>query len=127
MIYLYLFGTCFHFIYVFMIIAKNHLRPLKHGWFFKEYNKSILADAKKIKDGDIAGDQTRELTVQISNFTFKVKPFCKGMNRDGGALFVEVHRKMYYSCPELDLEAVLVKQSLLRNAIEDIVKNVITG
>ena len=24
MIYLYLFGTCFHFIYVFMIIAKNH-------------------------------------------------------------------------------------------------------
>ncbi len=23
MIYLYLFGTCFHFIYVFMIIAKN--------------------------------------------------------------------------------------------------------
>lgn len=23
MIYLYLFGTCFHFIYVFMIIGKN--------------------------------------------------------------------------------------------------------
>ena len=42
-------------------------------------------------------------------------------------MFVEVHRKMYYSCPELDLEAVPVKQSLLRNAIEDIVKNVITG
>ena len=26
MIYLYLFGTCFHFIYVFMIIAKYALR-----------------------------------------------------------------------------------------------------
>lgn len=25
MIYLYLFGTCFHFIYVFMIIGKYHL------------------------------------------------------------------------------------------------------
>ena len=24
MIYLYLFGTCFHFIYVFMIIANNY-------------------------------------------------------------------------------------------------------
>lgn len=24
MIYLYLFGTCFHFIYVFMIIGKKH-------------------------------------------------------------------------------------------------------
>ena len=25
MIYLYLFGTCFHFIYVFMIIEKKHI------------------------------------------------------------------------------------------------------
>lgn len=112
-----------------IVIGKNHFTAVEGmDDFFKEYNKSILADAKKIKDGDIAGDQTRELTVQISNFTFKVKTFLqKEMNRDGGALFVEVHRKMYYSCPELDLEAVLVKQSLLRNAIEDIVKNVITG
>ena len=112
-----------------IVIGKNHFMAVEGmDDFFKEYNKSILADAKKIKDGDIAGDQTRELTVQISNFTFKVKTFLqKEMNRDGGALFVEVHRKMYYSCPELDLEAVPVKQSLLRNAIEDIVKNVITG
>ena len=112
-----------------IVIGKNHFTAVEGmDDCFKEYNKSILADAKKIKDGDIAGDQTRELTVQISNFTFKVKTFLqKEMNRDGGALFVEVHRKMYYSCPELDLEAVPVKQSLLRNAIEDIVKNVITG
>ena len=112
-----------------IVIGKNHFTAVEGmDDFFKEYNKSRLADAKKIKDGDIAGDQTRELTVQISNFTFKVKTFLqKEMNRDGGALFVEVHRKMYYSCPELDLEAVPVKQSLLRNAIEDIVKNVITG
>lgn len=112
-----------------IVIGKNHFTAVEGmDDFFKEYNRSILADAKKIKDGDIAGDQTRELTVQISNFTFKVKTFLqKEMNRDGGALFVEVHRKMYYSCPELDLEAVPVKQSLLRNAIEDIVKNVITG
>ena len=29
MIYLYLFGTCFHFIYVFMIIGNNISVPLK--------------------------------------------------------------------------------------------------
>lgn len=29
MIYLYLFGTCFHFIYVFMIIGKNRNRPME--------------------------------------------------------------------------------------------------
>ena len=28
MIYLYLFGTCFHFIYVFMIIGKDYVLPL---------------------------------------------------------------------------------------------------
>ena len=53
-------------------MVKNHFTAVEGmDDFFKEYNKSILADAKKIKDGDIAGDQTRELTVQISNFTFK--------------------------------------------------------
>lgn len=34
MIYLYLFGTCFHFIYVFMIIGKNGMKEdkeLPHG------------------------------------------------------------------------------------------------
>lgn len=30
MIYLYLFGTCFHFIYVFMIIGNNlHMKYMK--------------------------------------------------------------------------------------------------
>ena len=32
MIYLYLFGTCFHFIYVFMIIGKN----MQSSCFFEE-------------------------------------------------------------------------------------------
>lgn len=30
MIYLYLFGTCFHFIYVFMIIGNNLFRESDH-------------------------------------------------------------------------------------------------
>ena len=29
MIYLYLFGTCFHFIYVFMIIGNNEKREAR--------------------------------------------------------------------------------------------------
>lgn len=96
--------------------------------FFKEHNKSILAEIKKIKDGDIAGEQTRELPIKVGDFTFKVKTVLhKEMNRDGGTLFTEVHRKMTYSCPELGKEDVPVHQSLLRNAIEDIVNDVITG
>lgn len=34
---------------------------------------------------------------------------------------------MTYSCPELGLTDIPVKQSLLRNAVEDITENVITG
>jgi len=98
------------------------------GEFFKEHNKSILAEVKKIKDGDISGEQTRELPIKVGDFTFKVKTVLhKEMNRDGGTLFTEVHRKMTYSCPELGKEDVPVHQSLLRNAIEDIVNDVITG
>lgn len=38
MIYLYLFGTCFHFIYVFMIIANKMLSP---DVFEKAFNECL--------------------------------------------------------------------------------------
>lgn len=41
MIYLYLFGTCFHFIYVFMIIENKIKRRL--------YNKHVLLKNVAIK------------------------------------------------------------------------------
>ena len=47
--------------------------------------------------------------------------------RDGTTLFNDVERKMTYSCTELGIEDVPVRQNLLRNAIEDITGNVITG
>lgn len=36
MIYLYLFGTCFHFIYVFMIIGKYFVKGLRILLFILE-------------------------------------------------------------------------------------------
>lgn len=45
MIYLYLFGTCFHFIYVFIIIGKYFKQYV--GISPKEYRKGKL----RIKDG----------------------------------------------------------------------------
>ena len=97
--------------------------------YLKEYNKIINAEVKKIKEGEIAGDQTRELSLSLGNYIFKIKTrLYKEMNfNEGAGLFYDVHRKMTYSCPELGLDDVPVKQSLLRNAIEDITQNVITG
>ena len=95
--------------------------------FFKEHNKVILDKMKQMKEG---GDDshTRELTVKIGDYSFKVRTVLKkDIGRNGGQLFSEVHRQMTYSCPELGLEDVPVYQNLLRNAIDDIVQNVITG
>ena len=96
--------------------------------FFKEHNKTVLAEMKQMKDGDIAGEQKRELTIQIGNFPFIVTTkLTRHTMRDGTTLFNDVERKMTYSCTELGIEDVPVRQNLLRNAIEDITGNVITG
>lgn len=96
--------------------------------FFKEHNKSILAEMKQMKDGEISGEQKRELIIQIGDFSFVVttKLTRKTMS-DGATLFNDVERRMTYSCLELGIEDVPVRQNLLRNAVEDITDNVITG
>lgn len=97
--------------------------------FFKEYNKSVLAEMKQMKDGEISGEQKRELIIQIGDFSFVVttKLTRKTMS-DGATLFNDVERRMTYSCLELGIEEdVPVRQNLLRNAVEDITDNVITG
>ena len=96
--------------------------------FFKEHNKSVIADTKKIKDGEMSGNQTREVTIQIDGYSFIVKTeLTKEFSSKGINMFSEVHRKMTYSCPQLGIENVPVKQALLRNGVEDIVNNIITG
>ncbi len=95
--------------------------------FIKEYNKGILDAAKKMKEGG-ANEQTRQISISLGGYTFKVQTILKKeMSSGGGQLFSEVHRNMTYSCPELGLKDVPVYKSLLRNAISDIVDNVITG
>ena len=96
--------------------------------FFKEHNKSILAEMKQMKDGEISGEQKRELIIQIGDFSFVVttKLTRKTMS-DGATLFNDVERRMTYSCLELGIVDVPVRQNLLRNAIENITDNVITG
>ena len=96
--------------------------------FFKEHNKSVLAEMKQMKDGEISGEQKRELIIQIGDFSFVVttKLTRKTMS-DGATLFNDVERRMTYSCLELGIEDVPVRQNLLRNAVEDITDNVITG
>ena len=96
--------------------------------FFKEHNKSLLAEMKQMKDGGGVGEQKRQLTIQIGDFLFVVTTkLTRRTAREGATLFNDVERKMTYSCAELGIEDTPVRQNLLRNAIDDITNNVITG
>ncbi len=96
--------------------------------FIKEHNKKILDAMKTMKETPGSASQTHKLTLSLGGYDFTVKTdLSRETVNGGGTLFAEVHRKMTYSCPELGLEDVPVKQALLRNAVEDITDNVITG
>ena len=96
--------------------------------FIKEHNKKILDAVKAMKENPSNSSQTNTLTLSLGGYDFVVKTeMSRETVSNGGLLFAEVHRRMSYSCPELGLTDVPVKQSLLRNAVEDITENVITG
>lgn len=96
--------------------------------FIKEHNKKILDAVKAMKENPSNAAQTNTLTLSLGGYDFVVKTeMSRETVNNGGSLFAEVHRKMTYSCPELGLTDIPVKQSLLRNAVEDITENVITG
>lgn len=96
--------------------------------FIKEHNKKILNAVKAMKENPGNSAQTNTLTLSLGGYDFVIKTeMSRETVNNGGSLFAEVHRKMTYSCPELGLTDIPVKQSLLRNAVEDITENVITG
>ncbi len=96
--------------------------------FIKEHNKKILDAMKAMKSTSGNASETHTLTLSLGGYDFTLKTdLTRETVNGGGTLFAEVHRKMTYSCPELGLEDVPVKQALLRNAVEDITGNVITG
>lgn len=96
--------------------------------FIKEHNKKILDAVKAMKENPGNSAQNNTLTLSLGGYDFVVKTeMSRETVNNGGSLFAEVHRKMTYSCPELGLTDIPVKQSLLRNAVEDITENVITG
>lgn len=95
--------------------------------FIKEHNKKILDAVKAMKEHPGNAAQTNTLTLSLGGYDFVVKTeMSRETQNIGGSLFAEIHRKMTYSCPELGLTDIPVKQSLLRNAVEDITENVIT-
>jgi len=95
--------------------------------FFKEHNKKVKEESEKVKNGTNA-TYGSTINVDVDGLTFAIHTeVSKEMSSQGINLFAKSTRTMTYSQKELGLEDVPVKGALMRNAIEDITDNIITG
>lgn len=95
--------------------------------FFKEHNKKVKEESEKVKNGTNA-TYGSTINVDIDGLVFTIHTeVTKEMSSKGINLFAKSVRTMTYSQKELGLEDVPVKGALMRNAIEDIADNIITG
>lgn len=95
--------------------------------FFKEHNKKVKEESEKVKNGTNT-TYGSTINVDIDGLTFAIHTeVSKEMSSQGINLFAKSTRTMTYSQKELGLEDVPVKGALMRNAIEDITDNIITG
>ena len=96
--------------------------------FFKAHNKSIKDAIDKLKESKRSESQERHTTLTIGGFNFDVKTNIeKEITYKGINIFNNVHRTMTYSCKELGLEDVPVKNGYIKNAVTDILDDVISG
>lgn len=111
-------------------VGKQHFNNADEmGDFIKEYNKKITEDMDRIRKSFMSEDTVREMTMSIGGFDFNVRTvMARDTEKRGTTLSYVTRRTMSYTCEALGLtEPVPVKQGLLRNAIEDIMQNVLTG
>lgn len=95
--------------------------------FFKDHNKKVKEESEKVKNGTNA-TYGSTINVDIDGLTFTIHTeVSKEMSSKGFNLFAKSTRTMTYSQKELGLEDIPVKGALMRNAIEDITDNIITG
>ena len=96
--------------------------------FFKAHNKSIKDAIDKLKESKRSESQERHTTLSIGGFDFDVKTNIeKEITYKGINIFNNVHRTMTYSCKELGLEDVPVKNGYIKNAVTDILEDVTSG
>ena len=95
--------------------------------FFKDHNKKVKEESEKVKNGTNA-TYGSTINVDIDGLVFTIHTeVSKEMSSKGVNLFAKSVRTMTYSQKELGLKDVPVKGALMRNAIEDITDNIITG
>lgn len=89
--------------------------------YFKNYNKKVIENQEKIRDEDSPeGLINMNLAINIDGYNFVAHT--EILNYLGS-----VSRTMTYSCDELGIKDEQVRQGYLKNAINDIIDNVVSG
>ena len=111
-------------------IGKHTFKSLEDmADFIKEYNAELKQDEAYVR-GNMSSGQKKErtMTVNVGGIDFKIRLVMSlTTEMKAGTLTSVVKRDMTYSCEELGMENMPVHQMLFRNALEDILTDVVTG
>lgn len=91
-------------------------------------NKKQTETEDKVRKGAQGTKASSLFTIKAGPFTFTVNTeYSKDTEFQNGSLFPVVHRNMTYSCDELGLSNVPVQRASFKNAVDDIMNNVLSG
>lgn len=89
--------------------------------YFKDYNKKLTQNQEKVRDeNSVEGLVNMDLAINVDGYNFVAHT--EILNYLGS-----VSRTMTYSCDELGIKGEQVRQGYLKNAINDIIDNVVSG
>lgn len=97
--------------------------------FFTEQNKKKAAMQEEVRtSGYSSRPATSDITLSVGGFDFRIHTeITKEMKHQQGDLFATAPAKMTYSCPELGIDSMPVKGNAIKNAVLDIMENVVSG
>lgn len=97
--------------------------------FFTEQNKKKAAMQEEVRtSGYSSRPATSDITISVGGFNFKIHTeITKEMKHQQGDLFATAPAKMTYSCAELGIDAMPVRGNAIKNAVLDIMENVVSG
>lgn len=97
--------------------------------FFTEQNKKKAELQEKVrKDGYSSRPATSDIVISVGGFDFHVHTeISRETKSQQGSLFYTAPAKMTYSCLELGIEAMPVKENKVKNAVTEIMNDVVSG
>lgn len=98
--------------------------------FFTEQNKRKAELQEQVrKSGYSSRPATSDITISVGGFDFHVHTEINRETKQGqqGDLFYSAPAKMTYSCPEFGIEAMPVRGNVIKNAVTEILEDVVSG